>query len=182
MAAPARVLVLNERDARHPKAGGAEVHVTEIFGRLAARGLDVSMLSASFPGALEEERIDDIRVRRLGPLRSYYPRAVWTGARETRRGDIDVVVECLNKVPFFAPVWSGVPVLALCHHLFGDAAFLQVPWPIAATVWSLERLIPLLYRRVPFVSISESSRDDLIDRGLAPEHIRVVHCGIRPPR
>ena len=35
---PPRVLILNERDLEHPNAGGAEVHVSEIFERLAARG------------------------------------------------------------------------------------------------------------------------------------------------
>ena len=39
---PDRVLVLNERDPRHPKAGGAEVHVAEIFRRLcSAHQLDL---------------------------------------------------------------------------------------------------------------------------------------------
>ena len=33
-----RVLILNERDPTHPKAGGAEIHVSEIFRRLVARG------------------------------------------------------------------------------------------------------------------------------------------------
>ena len=40
MSSPCRVLVLNERDPHHPKAGGAEIHVAEIFRRLAARGYD----------------------------------------------------------------------------------------------------------------------------------------------
>ena len=40
-----RVLVLNERDSDHPRAGGAEVHVTEIFRRLAERGMDVTLLT-----------------------------------------------------------------------------------------------------------------------------------------
>jgi glycosyltransferase involved in cell wall biosynthesis len=92
-----------------------------------------------------------------------------------------VVVECLNKVPYYAPVYSAVPVLAICHHLFGEVAFQQVPWHIAAAVWAAERPIPWLYRKTPFVTISESSRDDLVARGLPAERIRVSHCGIRSP-
>ncbi len=46
---PCRVLVLNERDPLHPKAGGAEIHVAEIFKRLAARGYDVKLAAASDP-------------------------------------------------------------------------------------------------------------------------------------
>jgi glycosyltransferase involved in cell wall biosynthesis len=101
--------------------------------------------------------------------------------RETRRGHFDVVVECLNKVPFYSPVYSKVPVLALCHHLFGEVAFRQVPWPVAAVVYGAELLIPPLYRLPPFITISESSEADLVRRGIPAERVRVSHCGIQPP-
>jgi glycosyltransferase involved in cell wall biosynthesis len=181
MTEPCRVLVLNERDPRHPRAGGAEIHVAEIFERLAARGLAVTLASMSFPGCTREDRISGLEVRRLGRLRSYYPAAAAFCARETRRGRYDVVVECLNKLPYFSPLYSRAPVVALCHHLFGETAFLQVRWPYAATVWAAERLIPLCYRRVPFLTISESSRQDLIQRGVPAERVRVSVPGIRRP-
>ncbi len=176
-----RVLVLNERDPRHPKAGGAEVHVAEIFGRLGRRDFEVTQLASSFPGGAARERVDGLEVRRLGRLPFYYPRAAWSCGRETRAGRFDVVVECLNKVPFYAPVYSAAPVLVLCHHLFGEVAFRQVPWPVAAAVWSAERLIPPLYRASPFLTISESSRADLVARGIPGERIRVSHPGARRP-
>lgn len=180
MSSPCRVLVLNERDPRHPLAGGAELHVAEIFRRLSERGYEVTLAASSFKGAPKEECVDGLQVRRLGRLPAYYPRVAWICARETRRGDYDVVVECLNKVPFFSPVYSSAPVLALCHHLFGEVAFRQVAWPIAATVWTSERLIPPVYRRRPFITISESSRDDLVARGIPEADIQVSHCGVEP--
>lgn len=176
-----RVLILNERDPRHPKAGGAETHVYEIFGRLAARGHAVTHLAAGFRGGAAREQIDGIEVRRLGPLPLYYPRAIATTRRETRADRFDVVVECLNKVPYYAPVYAAKPVLALCHHLFGEVAFQQVAMPIAAAVWTAERLIPPLYRGVPFLAISESTRRDLVGRGIAADRIRVSHPGIDRP-
>jgi glycosyltransferase involved in cell wall biosynthesis len=181
MPGPARVLILNERDARHPRAGGAEVHVEEIFSRLVTRGWEVTEATSAFRGAPSAEVVSGLRVRRLARLPLYYPRAAWSCARETRRGRFDVVVECLNKLPFYAPAYSAAPVLAIAHHLFGETAFEQVAWPIAATVWALERAIPRLYRNVPFVAISESTRDDLIRRGVAGERVRVSHCGLEPP-
>ncbi len=176
-----RILILNERDLANPRGGGAEAHVWEIFGRLAQRGHSVSALAVSFEGAAAEERVDGIDVRRLGSLPLYYPRAMLACARSTRRGEVDLVVECLNKLPFYAPVYSKAPVLGICHHLFGSAAFLQVPWPIAAAVWIAERPIPWLYR-CPFVAISDSSKDDLAERGVPRERVRVIPCGIRPPQ
>lgn len=181
MGSKLRVLVLNERDSHHPRSGGAEIHVAEIFRRLAARGIDVTLLTSGFPGAASESTDEGMHILRLGRIRYYYPRAIWHCARETRRGRYDVVVECLNKLPYQSPLYSAVPVVAIAHHLFGESAFLQVPWHVAATVWTLERTIPWLYRDVPFVSISESTRDDLVARGISPAQIEVHHCGIRRP-
>jgi hypothetical protein len=92
-----------------------------------------------------------------------------------------VVVECLNKLPFLAPLYSARPVLGLCHHLFGATAYRQVAWPIATAVVAVERAIPLVYRRAPIVAISESTRDDLVARGIAASQVEVQHPGIRRP-
>jgi glycosyltransferase involved in cell wall biosynthesis len=151
------------------------------MSRLAARGFEVTHLASSFAGAAAEERVEGVRVRRLGGLPRYYPSAVLACARATRRGECDVVVECLNKVPFFSPLYSAVPVLALCHHLFGETAFRQVAWPVAAAVFGFERLVPPLYRRERFLAISESSRADLVRRGVGAERVAVSFCGIRRP-
>lgn len=179
---PCRILLLNERDLRHPRSGGAETHVFEIMSRLVARGYAVTQLAAGFPGGAPLEKVDGVEVRRLGGLARYYPAAARTCARETRRGEFDVVVECLNKFPFFSPLYSGAPVLALCHHLFGETAFSQVAWPIASAVYCAEKLVPFAYRRQRFLTISESSRSDLVQRGIARERIDVSLPGIRPPR
>lgn len=182
MSLACRVLVLNERDLSNPKAGGAEVHVSEIFRRLVSRGYRVTFAASSFPGCTPRDEFDGIEVRRLGRLPFYYPNVARVCMRETRRGAFDVVLECLNKFPFYSPIYASAPVLAVCHHLFGEVAFRQVPWPAAAVVWSAERLIPRFYREVPFVAISESGRADLIRRGIRPEQIRVSHCGARRPQ
>ena len=183
MAARLRVLVLNERDPLHPKAGGAEIHVAEIAKRLPRHGIDMTQLACAHPGtrAPAVEEIEGMHVRRRGPLPLYYPRVVATTARETRAGAWDVVVECLNKVPFCARAYSAAPVLAVNHHLFGRSAFAQAAWPIAAGVVLIERLIPRVYRDVPFLAISESSRRDLVARGIAEAHIELNSLGIAPP-
>jgi glycosyltransferase involved in cell wall biosynthesis len=179
---PIRVLLLNERDPRHPAAGGAEVHVAEVSRRMAAMGFEITQAACAFAGAPAHEELPGLRVRRLGPLAAYYPRAVWATARETRRGRFDAVIEHLNKLPYCAPLYARAPVLAVSHHLFGRSAFLQAAWPVAAGVVLLERLIPLCYREVPFLAVSQSSKDDLVARGIRADRVGIVHNGIRFPR
>jgi glycosyltransferase involved in cell wall biosynthesis len=176
-----RLLLLNERDPSHPRAGGAETHVYEILRRLVERGHAVTHFAVGFDGAEDAEQVDGIEVRRLASLPGYYPAAALACARETRRGRFDVVIECLNKLPFLSPLYSRAPVLALCHHLFGTTAFRQVAWPIAAAVVATEKLIPFVYARRPFLTISESSRTDLVERGLPFANIAVSPPGIRRP-
>jgi glycosyltransferase involved in cell wall biosynthesis len=45
-------------------------------------------------------------------------------------------------------------------------------------VVALENLIPWVYRGRRFVVISESTRDDLVRRGIPADRIDVVHCGL----
>lgn len=180
-ATPRRILLLNERDSGHPRAGGAELHVERIFSRLAARGHEVVQYSTGFSGAAPREQIDGISIERRGPLPFFYASVPARVRRAARLEAFDLVIECLNKVPFYAPLYSPIPVLALCHHLFGHTAFDQVSWPIAAAVVLSESGLARAYRDCAFLAISESTRDDLLQRGIPAEHIRVSHPGIDPP-
>jgi glycosyltransferase involved in cell wall biosynthesis len=63
-------------------------------------------------------------------------------------------------------------------HLFGATAFQEASWPTAAVVWAAERPLPWAYRRAGFHAISESTRDDLVARGIAPSRVRVIHPGV----
>jgi glycosyltransferase involved in cell wall biosynthesis len=181
MSSCARILILNERDPLHPAAGGVEVHVAEVSRRMAEMGYEITLASSGFAGGLERERVSGMDVHRLGTLATYYPRACWMCARETRRGRFDLVVEHLCKVPFCAAAYSAAPVLAVNHHLFGSSAFMQVSWPIAAAVVAIEQLIPFVYRKLPFLAVSPSSRDDLVARGIPAEQIGEIYNGIELP-
>ena len=173
-----RILLVNWQDIQNPQAGGAEIHLHEIFGRLAARGHEVTLLCGGWPGCPTRVRIDGMDVHRVGTrhsfaflARGYYRRHL--------AGAVDVLVEDVNKVPLYTPGWGGATrVVALVPHLFGGTAFQELPPPLAAAVWAAERPLGLLYRRVPFQAISESTRDDLAGRGIPREHVAVIYPGI----
>jgi glycosyltransferase involved in cell wall biosynthesis len=173
------ILILNERDLDHPRAGGAEIHMFEVFGRLATAGDRVTMLCAGFRGGAAETTIAGVNVRRLGKTRrGYYLRIVSACRRYLAVERPDVLVEAHNKLPFLSPLYTRVPRLIIVHHLFGTTAFQQVPAPVAAVVVAAEWLIPRVYKGVSFIAISQSSRDDMVRRGLLPDRIRVVLCGV----
>jgi glycosyltransferase involved in cell wall biosynthesis len=174
-----RVLLLNERCHANPLAGGAETHLFEIFSRLVARGVRTELLCCGFEGAPACERYRGVLIRRVGSRLSFYSQVAGEVRRRIAAGEVDLIVEAHNKTPFLSPLYAGaIPVLVIHHHLHGWTAFRQVSAPIAAAAVLLEKLIPWVYRRVPFLTISASSKTDLVRRGL-PEHgIDVVPCGL----
>lgn len=173
-----RVLVVNWQDRENPQAGGAEIHLHEIFGRLTSAGFDITLLCGGWPNAPATAYLDGIHVHRVG-TRYTFPFLVRAAYRKlAAQKHFDVIVEDINKVPLYTPRWGSTPVVALVPHLFGDTVFQEASLPLGAIVWALERPIPRVYRHVPFEAISESTADDLSARGIPRENIAVIYCGI----
>ncbi|MBI4408722.1 MAG: glycosyltransferase family 4 protein, partial [Gemmatimonadetes bacterium] len=95
-----------------------------------------------------------------------------------RREAFDLVVEDLNKVPLFTPLWCGTPLVLLVHHLFGRTAFEEAAFPVAAATWLLERPLARVYGRAPVQAVSRSTADDLERRGFAADRITVIPNGV----
>jgi glycosyltransferase involved in cell wall biosynthesis len=172
------VIAFNWRDPRHPEAGGAELHLLEILKRIVRDRGSAVWLAERYRGAPQEDEVEGIRIARAG---SWYNAHLALGAlyrRRFRRERFDLVLDDINKVPFFTPLFATAPVLAVVPHLFGTTAFHEAPAPVAGVVWAHESLIPLVYRHTPFLAISESTRSDLSARGVDPRRISVVPCGL----
>ena len=173
-----KILLVNWNDRTNPHAGGAEVHLHAIFGRLAEAGHGVDLVASGWPGAPPTAEIDGIRVRRVGGRGSF----AWRARRAVRAallaGAYDVVVEDVNKLPLYLPTLTALPFVTIVPHLFGTTAFAEARWPVAAVVWAAERPIPRVYRRSAFHVISESTRDDLVARGVPAGRITVIHPGV----
>lgn len=172
-----RILVVNWMDRENPQAGGAEIHLHETFGRLAARGHSVSLLCSGWEGAAPRTVLDGIEVHRTGS-RYTFPLKAWPYYRRHLAGGWDVIVEDLNKVPLFTPVWGDTPVVPLVHHLFGTTAFQEASLPIAALTVALEWPLARAFVGRPAVAVSPSTRDDLVRRGFRSEDVSVIPNGI----
>ena len=172
------VLVVNWQDRENPQAGGAELHLFEIFGRLAARGHRVRLVCSGWAGAPPRAELDGIAVHRVGDRHTFALLGRRAVRRAIRAERPDVVVEDINKLPLYLAELTALPFCALVPHLFGETAFEEAPWPVAAVVWLAERPLARAYRRAAFHAISESTRDDLVARGVPSGRIRVIHPGV----
>jgi glycosyltransferase involved in cell wall biosynthesis len=172
------LLVVNWQDRLNPQAGGAEIHLHEIFGRLAQRGHRVTLLVSGWAAAPCRVHIDGMEVHRTGGRHTFSIAAPRYYRRHLMERNYDVVIEDLNKVPVFAPMWAHTKTMLLVHHLFGATAFQEASFQMASATWLLERPLPLLYRKVPVEAVSASTKDDLVMRGFDADNITVIENGV----
>ncbi|MYT33099.1 glycosyltransferase [Streptomyces sp. SID8354] len=131
---PYRVLHLGFEDPQQPGAGGGALRTHEVNRRLAARGIEITVICAPWPDCSATVR-DGVRYlpvpTRLGPLvhrrfvpqLAYYATVVTTLGRLTRRYDPDLVVEEFG-VPFSSvciPYLTRRPVVGVVQALAAEA-------------------------------------------------------------
>lgn len=163
----------------HPEAGGAEVIIFEIMRRLADQGHAVTLLTGAFPGGAARARVGGAEVHRTGNQYSFNFAAPAYYRKHLKPKGFDVIVEDVNKIPFFMPRHEPeVPTVAVVPHLFGTTVFQQASFPLASYVYLYERFIPAVYGRGLFSVLSESTRDDLVSRGIPAERLRIIHGGM----
>jgi len=172
-----RILVLNWRCVRNPLAGGAEIYFQEVFRRLVSRGHEVTLLAERFAGSTREETVDGIRVIRTGGKWTFNFAAARRAGRLADELDCDIVVDDLNKIPFYSPWHMKKPVLAILMHLFRGSIFREALPPFAAYVWLAESILPWAYRRCRFAVLSESSKKDVVRLGIPSARIDVIPPG-----
>ena len=173
-----RLIVFNWQDRTHPQAGGAETHLHEIFSRLVKRGHHVTLVVCHYPGAKRSEILDGMQVVRIGSRNTFNYAALAWWRRQRQRGQYDVVVDDINKIPLMLPLVSSIPVVGIIHHLFGRSIFTEAGLLAGAYVWIAERLIPTVYRKTPMMVVSDSTRCECIESGLPEHNIRVITNGI----
>jgi len=174
------ILVVNWQDIRNPHAGGAEVHLHEVFRRIAAMGHGVTLYCSSFPGAPHEETVDGMQIIREGGRYSFNMRPLPAYLRRFRRGRFDVIVDDLNKIPFFLPAYVREPVCCVTHHLFDTSIFRETNPVLASYVYLMERSAIAFYcrRHVPFIVGSPSTKEELVQRGCRAEDVHVVNYAV----
>ncbi|MDQ1740342.1 MAG: hypothetical protein QOE53_1994, partial [Pseudonocardiales bacterium] len=180
-ATPHRITFLVWRDTAHPDGGGSEVYVEHMARWLAGRGHQVTICCAAHANAPADEVRDGVRFRRRGGRLSVYPRGLaYLLSPAGRR--VDIVVDVHNGIPFAAPLVRRRRLHVLVHHVHREQWQIIYPGLLGRIGWWVESaLAPRLYRRNPYITVSQSSKRDLAGLGIAPDRISVVCNGIDVP-
>ena len=175
-----RIHLLAWRDLADVEAGGSELHAASVARLWAEAGIDVTIRTSYAQGSPPESTRNGYRVIRRAGRYLVFPRAV-TSEVLGRHGPRDALVEIWNGVPWLSPLWATGPTATWLHHVHGPMWGMVLPPRLARLGDLLERRIaPPIYRRRALVTLSESSRHELIELGFAADRITVVPPGIHP--
>jgi len=180
------ILILSWRGPGHPNAGGAEISTHEHAKGWVKAGHSVTLFTAAFVRGIEYEVIDGVNIIRRG--RQIFG-VQWEAFKWYLFGDhakFDLVVDQFHGLPFFTPLYIRIKKLAFIHEVTKNVWKLN-PWSFPLSLVPaifgplVEPFIFKFYKKVPFMTVSESTRQDLIEWGIQKDNITIIHNGITVP-
>jgi glycosyltransferase involved in cell wall biosynthesis len=148
--------------------GGAEVFTREVAKRWVKAGHEVTLFTSEFLNCKREETVDGVRIVRAGGRYSVYWKAKKYYKNRFSKEGYEVVIDEINTRPFLTPrfVNNREKIVALIHQLAREYWFYETPFPISYVGYHfLENRWLRNYVDVPTVTVSESTRQDLLSLG-----------------
>ncbi len=167
------------RDFDDPEAGGSELHAHRILSAWSSAGMKVSMTTSSVAHAPPVMERDGYTVTRRVGRYSIFPRTMLSGVLG-HLGRGDGLVEIWNGMPFLSPLWTHCPRIVFLHHVHAEMWKMVLPDWMAVPGYAFEhRVAPPLYRRSRIITLSSSSKDEIVDLLRIPaSNITVVPPGV----
>ncbi len=172
------IVALNWNDLKNPFAGGAEVQLEEVLRRLVKFGHNVTLVCSGWKGCNHEEVIHGVRILRWGTRYNFNLVVPPHLKRLVKREKFDVLLEDINKVPFYTPWYLDIDTVVAIPHLFADSIFQETNFVFASYVYLAEKPLIRAYRDCKYYVVSESTADDIIARGVPEDDVRVIYNGL----
>jgi glycosyltransferase involved in cell wall biosynthesis len=173
------ILILNWRDSKNPKSGGAEIVTLEHAKAWIKAGNKVTWFTSKFKNSKTEEVIDGIKIVRAGNFFTVYLLApifyLFT------KNKFDLVIDEIHGIPFFTPLYVRKPKIAFIHEVAGEIWDYMYPFPINKIGKLIEPLFYIPYKNTKFMTVSDSTKQSLMTVGIGKENIEVINNGISNP-
>ena len=170
-----RILWLAHRDPLNPRAGGAERIIYEVGMRLTIDGHQVSILAGGWKHSKKEERINGIHIIRFGYRVG--PHIALPIHLIKNRYDV-IIADLGHAVPWVSPILLRRKTIVSFLHLHARSLGGQVGKILAYLITSIEKLYFIIYKNQQFITISSTSYTDLLELGIAKDHITIVNPGV----
>lgn len=171
------ILSLSWRDIKSPASGGAEVHTHEMLSRVNHGKYRIIHLSAMYDGLAESENIDQVDYIRKGNVFSVIWHAMIFYKRN--RKNIDYVLEQCNTHRFFTPLWvEKEKRIFYIHQLTREIWDIMMKFPMSKVGKFMENFLLRINRKDYTITVSESTKQDLINAGYDINKIFIVPNGV----
>lgn len=182
------ILILSWRGPGHPNAGGAEISSHEHTKGWVKQGHKVTLFTSSFNHGKKDEIIDGIHIKRRGFEIFGVQFYAFFWYCFVNKDKFDLVVDEFHGIPFFTPFYVRVKKLAFIHEVAKEVWSLN-SWPkpinLLPTILGtfFEPLIfKSIYNKIPFMTVSDSTKEDLTAWSIPKKSIYVIHNGITLPK
>lgn len=172
-----KILWFTWKDKENPASGGAEVVAHEIAKRLIKEGHEIIFITAGFPGSVSKSNKYGYKVVRLGNKWTVYPLAFLYYKKHLKNWP-DVVIDEYQAIPFFTKLYVRQSKFLFVHQLARNLWFYQMFFPINFLGYVLEPLFLKFISNQKVITISESTKQDLIKYGFKNENIKIISEGI----
>ncbi len=170
------ILMLNWRDIKNPKSGGAEIVTLEHLVNWSRNGHKVVWFSSAFKNSKEKEIVNGIEIVRKGNLITVFIHAFIYYFKN--KNNIDFVVDQIHGIPFFTPLYVKKPKIAFIHEVAGEIWDHMYPFPINIIGKNFEKYYFRLYKKIIFWVPSNSTAVDLIGNGIDRRNCKVILASI----
>lgn len=174
-----RILAFNWRDTKNPLAGGAEEYLFNILSLIANEKNKITYFTASFPGSNPIENGENYTIIRKGSRFTVYFHAALFYIKNRKK--YDIVIDSINTVPFFTPLYVGKKKrIAIIHHI-GEWETIRKELPVipAIVAYMASKLALFLYKNTRIITVSNSTKDELISKDINEKHISIVWNGLK---
>jgi len=159
------ILAINWRCVKNPEMGGAEIHFHEIFKRIVKKGHKVTLVSHHFKHAPRKEIIDGIETIRIGNRYLFNRQFEHFYKTDLIKNNYDLVVDDISKIPLNTPAYVKQPLVGILHHIHGKSLLKEIPNVLAYYLINKEKQIPKNYKSTPIFTVSQSTKNELIQMG-----------------
>jgi glycosyltransferase involved in cell wall biosynthesis len=176
-----KILWMTWKDRKNPLAGGAEIVNEELAKRLARDGHEVTFIVGGMRGLAMSEHRDGFEVIRVGGRYSVYFEA-YRYYKKHFGGDTaavpDLVIDEMNTIPFFARFYVKERTIMFVHQLAREIWWYEMILPLSLIGYLFEPLYLQLLNKSEVITVSESTKSDLMRHGFKPENIHIISEGI----
>jgi len=168
------ILILNWRDPKNPKSGGAEIVTLEHAKAWVKKGHKVIWFSSEFSKSKDKEVIEGINIIRRGNILTVFLHApifyLFSGNK------FDLIIDEIHGIPFFTPIYTRIPKIAFIHETADEIWNYMYPFPFNKVGIFLERQYFSLYKKIVFWTDANSTVSDLEKYGIPNKNCIAISC------